>query len=68
VSYKDQEARRGPGLDLRGGQWRPEYNKTIGDMLRFQREFHKRIRSLLTLMSQFPDQGEDLGDGGTKEM
>ena len=66
MSYKDQEARRGPGLDLRGGQWRPEYNKVIA--LRLQRLFHKRIRDLLTLMSQFPDQGEDVGDGGTKEM
>ena len=40
MSYKDQEARRGPGLDLRGGQWRPEYNKVIA--LRLQRLFHKR--------------------------
>ena len=69
MSYKDQEARRGPGLDLKGGQWRPEYNEVIASMLGIQNRVHQLMqimKQMMQSMSQQPPEEGEQGDGETK--
>lgn len=62
MSYKDQEARRGPGFDLKGGQWRPEYNEVIAGMLGIQQRIHGLMQIMMQMIQgvswQPPEQGE----------
>lgn len=52
MSYKDQEAQRGPGIDLKGGRWCPEYNEIIADMLGLHKRLHKLIEIALKVISE----------------
>lgn len=54
MSYRDWEVRQGPGIDLKGGQWQPEYNDIISAILGIHYMVHKFVEIIERISKYLP--------------